>query len=208
MARHELTIGIVVARRRLKGPWASHTWLPVAVLPAAPNLPIGTPLGIEGEDERFYAGPATVTLHAPDTGHYRDNLTSAQPSLWVVLRPVGDEVELASCTADPYEGEALAETFGDIVEAVPMPADIQSAVQAFFDTFHVERTFFKRRRDRADPEALGRRRAQDRDDGPGEGGGEPGRRTVLDPDAGPSNGSRTDRNGGRSGRATDDEDES
>ena len=159
MAQDHLTVGIVVARRRLKGPWASHAWLPVAVLPAAPGLPVGAPLGTDGDDERFYAGPATVTLNASETRHYRDNLTSAQPSLWVVLRPEGDEVELAAVTADPYEGEALAESMGEIVEALPMPAEVQAWVRAFFDAFHVEREFFKRKRDRADPDALGRRGA-------------------------------------------------
>jgi hypothetical protein len=157
MAQDHLTVGIVVAKRALKGPWATHAWLPVAVLPAAPEIAAGTPLGAEGADERFYAGPATITLNASATAYYRDNLTAAQPSLWVVLRPVGEEVEVAAVTADPYEGEALAESIGDIVETVPMPPEIQAWVQAFFEAFHVEREFFKRKRDRADPEALGRR---------------------------------------------------
>jgi hypothetical protein len=157
MAQDHFMIGAVVAKRQLRGPWASHAWLPVAALPAAPDIPEWTRLGTEGDDETFYAGAVEVALHARATGHYRDNVTSAQPSLWVVLRPIGDEVELASATADPYEGEALAESIGDIVEAVPMPADIRARVQAFIDAFHVEQSFFKRRRDRADPEALARR---------------------------------------------------
>lgn len=157
MARDHFTVGVVAARRKLTGPWASHAWLPVAVLPAAPDLPSGTPLGSSGGDETFYIGAADVALYARATSHYRDNLTAARPSLWVVLRPIGDDVELAAVTADPYEGEALAENIGDIVEAVPMPADVQARLQAFFEAFHVEQTFIKRQRDRADPEALGRR---------------------------------------------------
>jgi hypothetical protein len=157
MAQDHFTIGVVVAKRALKGPWADHAWLPVAVLPAAPDVPVGAPLGRSGTDELFYAGPASVALFASATSHYRDNLTADQPSLWVVLRPIGEDVELAAVTADPYEGEALAESIGDIVEAVAMPVDVQARVKAFFEAFHVERTFFKRQRDRADPEALGRR---------------------------------------------------
>lgn len=161
MAKDHLTVGVVIARRQLVGPWADHAWLPVSVLPAAPDLPVGTALGRSDAEETFYAGPAHLELHAQATGHYRDNLTAAQPSVWVVLRPVGEEVELAAATVDPYEGEALAENIGDIVEAVPMPADVQAWVQAFFDAFHVERAFFKRQRDRADPEALARRARRD-----------------------------------------------
>jgi hypothetical protein len=152
------TVGVLVAKRSLKGPWASHAWMPLAALPAAPEAAPWTRLGTQGDDETFYAGPAEVSLHTAATGHYRDNLTSDQPSLWVVLRPVGDEVELASVTADPYEGEALAESIGAIVETVPMPPEIQRRLQAYFDAFHVERAFVKRRRDRADPEALARGR--------------------------------------------------
>ena len=151
-------VGVVVAKRRLKSPWASHAWLPHAVLPAAPAVAPWTRLGQDGEDETFYAGPADVALNASATGHYRDNLTAERPSLWVALRPVGgDEVEVATVTADPYEGEALAEGVGETVEAVPMPAEIQAKVAAFCEAFHVERAFVKRKRDRADPEALGRK---------------------------------------------------
>lgn len=161
MAEH-FEIGVVVAKRKLKGPWANHAWLPVAVLPMVPETPAWTPLGSHGEDETFYAGSAEITLYAQATSFYRDNLTSAQPSLWVVLRPIGEGVELVSVTADPYEGEALAENVGDIVEVVPMPGDIQARIQAFFDAFHVERAFFKRKRDRVEPEIVPGQRANRR----------------------------------------------
>jgi hypothetical protein len=157
MARDHFNVGVVVARRRLKGPWASHTWLPVAVLPAVPETPPWTRLAGEGEDETYYAGPAEISLYSAATGYYRDNLTAAQPSLWIVLRPIGDGVELVSVTADPYEGEALTGSIGDIVDVVPMPRSVQERVQAFFDAFHVERAFIKRKRNRADPEALAQR---------------------------------------------------
>ena len=39
-----------------------------------------------------------------------------------------------------------------------MPCEIQAKVAAFFEAFHVERPFIKRKRDRADPEALAHRR--------------------------------------------------
>ena len=150
-------IGVIVEKRVLKGPWGGTTWRPVAVLPAAPALAPGTRLGGEAGGDSFYAGAATLDLHLRATGHYRDNLTSGRPSVWVVVRPVGEEVELVSATVDPYEGEALAGSMDDVVEAVAMPLPVREWVQAFFDAFHQEQTFFKRKRDRADPEALARR---------------------------------------------------
>ena len=151
-------VGVIVAKKKLKSPWADHAWLPHSVLPAVPAAAPWTSLGPDGEDELFYAGVFEVRLHPSETAHYRDNLTSGRPSLWVSLRPVGgDEHEVATVTANPYEGEALAEGIGEIIEAVPMPPEIQAKVAAFFTAFHVERQFFKRKRDRADPEALGHR---------------------------------------------------
>jgi hypothetical protein len=151
-------VGIVVVRKSLKSAWADHAWLPHSALPAAPATEPWTSLGPDGPDQLFYAGSFKVQLHPSETAHYRDNLVSGRPSLWVGLRPIGgDEHEVSTVTADPYEGEALAGAFGEVIEAVPMPPEIQAKVAAFFEAHHVERAFFKRKRDRADPEALGRR---------------------------------------------------
>jgi hypothetical protein len=158
-------VGIVVARRKLHGPWASHAWAAVALLPAAPPVAPWTKLsGTEAEDT-FYAGPFELALHRSETSHYRDNLVSGRPSVWVALRPIGgDDHEVAAVTADPYEGESMAEGIGEIVEAVPMPPELQAKVAAYVEAFHVERAFVKRKRDRADTNALGRRgRAERRD---------------------------------------------
>ena len=43
----------------------------------------------------------------------------------------------------------------DLVEAVPMPDSVREQVAAFVAEHHVEQEFFKRKRDRADPESLG-----------------------------------------------------
>ncbi|GEP12179.1 DUF3305 domain-containing protein [Methylobacterium gnaphalii] len=158
MTESRFEVGIIVARRRLKGPWASHAWLPVAALPAAAGAPAGTVLSDSEDETRVYAGAFEVTLHPGETAHYRDNLVSGRPCLWVALRANGpDAYEVASVTADPYEGESMAEGIGEIVEAVPMPSEVQAKLLAFFEAFHVERRFEKRKRDRADPEALARR---------------------------------------------------
>jgi hypothetical protein len=166
MTESHFLVGVVVAKRKLKGPWAEHAWLPRAVLPAVPAADRWAKLGTDGDDELFYAGPAEIWLERGATAHYGDNLTAAQPSLWISLRPVGgDEVEVGTATADPYEGEGMAEAIGEIVEAVPMPPEIQAKVAAFYKAFHVERPFIKRQRDRTDPDGMGRRsRTGPRDD--------------------------------------------
>jgi len=73
------------------------------------------------------------------------------------LAPAGDErVEIVAVTADPYEGEAMADS-GDVLESTRMPAELVTRLQEFFAAHHVERPFFKRKRDRQDPDSLGRR---------------------------------------------------
>jgi hypothetical protein len=158
MIEDRFEIGVIVARRVLKGGWTSHQWLPVAALPAAPAAAAWTKLSGGPEEETYFAGSAEVRMYVAETSHYRDNLTSGAPSLWVALRGLDETTpELAAVTADPYEGEAMGEGFEEIVEAVPMPLEIQARVLAFVEAFHVERRFEKRKRDRADPEALASR---------------------------------------------------
>jgi hypothetical protein len=157
MPEDRFEVGIVVAKRKLKGPWADYAWLPELALPAVPAAAPGTKLSADGQEELFYAGSFEVCLHASATSHYRDNLTSGRPSLWVALQSIGrDDFRIAAVTADPYEGESLAEAVGQIVEAVAMPGETQAKIALFFESFHQERTFIKRKRDRADPEALAR----------------------------------------------------
>jgi hypothetical protein len=60
-------------------------------------------------------------------------------------------------TADPAEGEAMTEAGNDLVESVPMVETICDQVAAFVAEHHVEQTFVKRTRDRANPDSLGRR---------------------------------------------------
>jgi hypothetical protein len=158
-----IAVGVVVERRVAISPWIEHVWRPVGVLAGAPDAEPWTSLpGAPGADT-FYAGAAEVELYRSETTNYRDNLASGQPSLWVVLRPTGGDppFTVVRVTADPAEGEAFTETATDLVEAVPMPEPVAEAVSAFVAEHHVGRTFKKRNRDRADPEALSRRRGEE-----------------------------------------------
>jgi hypothetical protein len=150
---------VLVERRTAQSRWIDFTWRPAAVLPGRPAAVPWTVLSQDGDRVTFYGGGAEVSLYRTETGNYRDNLASGAPMLWVALRPTGAEppYQVFAVTADPAEGEALTETGSDLVEAVPMPASVRDTVAAFVAEHHVERPFHKRKRDRADPEALARR---------------------------------------------------
>jgi hypothetical protein len=155
----KIAVGIVVERRRAQSPWIDFTWKPVAALAGLPDAAPWTMLSQEGDGASFYAGAAEIELYRTETANYRNNLGSGAPMLWVALRPTGVEppYEIFGVTADPAEGEAWAQSDSDLVDVVSMPAVVRETIDAFVAEHHVEQPFYKRKRDRADPEALARR---------------------------------------------------
>jgi len=153
-----IPVGVVVERSKSASQWLDYHWRPVGILAGVPDTAPWTKLSEDGERATFYAGAAPVELYRTETAHYRDNLQVETPMLWIVLRPVNGDppYELAAVTADPAEGEGMTEAGANIVEAVPMPESLQEAIAAFVNEHHVERAFVKRKRDRANPEGLGR----------------------------------------------------
>ena len=154
-----ITVGVIVERTKGMSQWTDFLWKPVEVLAGVPGAEPWTRLSGDEERASFYAGAATIELHRTETPNYRENLERAQPQLWVALRPTdGDPAyELFTVTADPAEGEGLTEAGNDVVEAVAMPEAIRQQLAAFIARHNYERTFVKRKRERADSQALGRR---------------------------------------------------
>jgi hypothetical protein len=154
-----IPVGVVVERLKAQSAWIDHVWRPVSVLVGEPDAAPWTQLAGDAESATFYAGACEIELYRSETTYYRDNLLTEAPALWVALRPTGAEppYELLLVTANPSEGEALTEPGTDLVDTVPMPDVIRDAVAAFVAEHHVEQVFVKRKRDRADPQALARR---------------------------------------------------
>jgi hypothetical protein len=148
MPKESFNVGVLVKKRRIDHPWADVSWRPVGVLPTVPAAQPWALLAQEADGEIFYAGAQDVTLHSGETSHYRDNLTSGRPSLWVTLRIAGERHSLGSVSADPYEGESQAQDPELVVEAVPMPAEVAARIHAFVERHHVEHVFVKRKRKR------------------------------------------------------------
>ena len=154
-----IPVGVVVERSKSSSQWADFYWRPVGVLAGVPDTPPGTKLSDDGERATFYAGSAEIELYRTETTNYRNNLQLETPLLWVIMRPVEADppYELAAVTADPAEGEAMTEAGTNLVDTVAMPKPMQDAIAAFVAEHHVEEVFVKRKRDRANPEAMARR---------------------------------------------------
>ncbi|MEP9396975.1 DUF3305 domain-containing protein [Mesorhizobium sp. KR2-14] len=158
MPHLSIPAGIVVERRSAASPWIDFTWRPVSLLAGAPEAEPWTCLGDDGTTATFYAGAVTLHLYKTEAGHYRDNLTSPQPSAWVAIVETGGTPPCAivGATVDPAEGEAMTEP-GTMVEAVPLPQAIVREIAEFVARHPIQDSFVKRKRDRADPESLARR---------------------------------------------------
>ena len=163
MPEERITVSVIVEKRKSASIWIDHSWGVGAVMPGAPaTVPMTLVARSEGV-ESYFLDVHQLTLASSETMHYRDNLIGGAPKLWVVLRPhdADGSIGLVSVTADPAEGEGHTQAGSDIVEAVPMHPEIAAFVASFVDEHHVEREFFKRKRDRADPNALGYRKKHD-----------------------------------------------
>ena len=156
-------VGVVVERSKGSSPWSDFLWRPRSVIVGAPATAPWTTLSDDGERTTFFAGVGDIALHRTETANYRTNLASGEALLWVVLRPSEGSMpyELLTVTADPAEGEAMTEAGNNLVDTVPMPPAIEQVVADFIAAHHVERAFNKRKRDRANPEVLGRRGPDD-----------------------------------------------
>jgi hypothetical protein len=148
-----MTVGVVVERRKARSMWVDFLWRPVSVFVGSPSAAPWTPLDTELETVLFYAGQAVIELHRTETTNYRDNLASGAPALWVALHPAasGQPYEILAVTADPAEGEAFTDAGSYLVEAVPMPSEVEEAIVQFIAEHLVERPFVKRRRQPAEP---------------------------------------------------------
>ena len=148
----ELDVGVVVERRKATSMLAEFLWRPVGVFSGKASAEPWTALDAQAELALFYAGEAIIELHRTETSYYRDNLTSAAPKVWVILRSTssGPPYELLAVTANPAEGEAFTDAGSNLVDTVPMPRDVGEAVVRFVARRHVGRPFLKRRRQPAE----------------------------------------------------------
>jgi len=161
-------VAVLAERRRGVTIWAEHVWRVTAVLEEAPEVPPWTLLRSEPDGTAlFFAGHAEIWLHPTDTDNYKHNLEAAVPLVWVLLRPDASEAGFAlqAVTVDAGEAQIYAESGNDLLESLPLPPGLCAWAAGFVVRHHKERGFYKRKRDRADPEALARqaRNAEARD---------------------------------------------
>lgn len=152
-----LPLTVLVERQEVDHPWLDARWRPVAVEAGQSANAPWTEIGHSDRAVRYDAGTHALELHRSDADAYFENRTSRNPSVFVVLTrgqgsglPGPYKVRLISAS-----GYALQDYLGadeDIIEPVPMPAEVVRFVDAFLAEHHKPAPFKKRKRDKVRPE--------------------------------------------------------
>lgn len=157
-------LGVVLRRSPGVTAWAKWAWTATAVLAGAPQAAWKL-LRKDGDITEYHACTLDLILYVSDTEAYVHELQAEQPSVYIVMRPVGDAqcetpLEVLHVTASPYEAQDYCDSGEETVERVAMPAPVLEWVREFVAQHHVEEKFVKRRRDKHNVEG--------RDDGIGD----------------------------------------
>jgi len=148
-----MPLGVVVRRTPSVSRWAKWSWRPVAVLPGAAEADWRVLRDEDGSTE-YLAGVRMLELHRADAEAYHLNLSTAEPSIYVAMRPKGPDqptpegvdYTLTSVTASPYEAQDDLDSAELLVERVPMPEGLKAWIGEFVDAHYTEEPFKKRKR--------------------------------------------------------------
>jgi len=170
MSMHErriaMPLGVVIERRQIDHPWQRWRWMPVGVIPGAPAVEAWKEIARGEGFVRWHAATLELELHHKETEAYDYNLSTRQPSVYVLLRKVERAAERPIrpflVTASPYDAQEYLDSAEDIIEGVPMPPGLIAWVRAFIDRHPPRAPVEKRKRRRveAGEAAFGRRPAR------------------------------------------------
>ncbi len=147
----EMPVGIVLEKRESNNPWLDAVWQPVAVIPHAPEIEMPRVL-VEGDGFRqVEAATLPLRLYRSDTEGYVVNLSQSEHVVYVVCR-ADDEAESGMtpfiATVCPFEASAYSESGEEVVNGVPMPAEVEAWLTSFVGAHHVDEPFVKRKNKR------------------------------------------------------------
>lgn len=161
-----MRVGVVLEQTASAGPWAVMQWRVTDLLIGGGPEAVVQTLAAGPGWERLYAGNLEIELFRDAIAGYLHNLASAQPVVYVILRPdeEGDGMHPFHLTVCPVEAQDYLVGGAEIVETVPMPGAIAAWVQAFIDRHPQPEPFRKRRQtaktaEGSGPQACGTERA-------------------------------------------------
>ena len=147
-----IRLGVVIRKQPGVTRWAKWVWRAVAVLPGAGDAD-WLEMRRNGEAVEYHAATVDLEVHRKETEGYRVALSNDPPSVYVILRPSEDpeadkDVEVFRVTASAFEAQDYLDSGEEIVEPVPMPAQLIAWLTSFVEVHHVDEAFHKRKRKR------------------------------------------------------------
>jgi len=152
-----LDIGIVLERRDVDHPWKDHDWRSVSV---QTDVAVFGDAGAWHEIARgdgwirYVTAPLTLQLFARETEGYKYNLSNDVPAVYVIWREDEDspaDISPFHATVCPYEAQTYLDGDEELVESIPMPAEVAAWLAEFVAAHHIDEPFFKRKRKRYNP---------------------------------------------------------
>ena len=163
-------VRLIIEKQLIANEWESHRWVIHDLVPL--NLSAGDgyppsndihfePLRRAGSGEvkdALFSAEASLDLHRAEAEAYADNLASAEPSIYAVLRKNEDDdgydgaeidIHLAEISLSPYNIQDYEDCGEDQVEKLPLRGPIAVFVKDFVDFHFKPEPFKKRKRDNA-----------------------------------------------------------
>jgi hypothetical protein len=159
-------VAVIMQRIPLANRWASERWEAVAIEAGDDSAPECTLLSDGPEGTRWRCTGQLLELHPTEAeGHYL-NVSAREPKVFVLWRMAepGDTVEPRArplIVTVSYSEAARFLDAGEQVDAVPMPAAILAALQAFVAAHYRPEPRKKAKRNELYEEAEARRREND-----------------------------------------------
>ena len=152
-----LKLGIMLERRDCDHPWLDHEWRFIGVIPGAQDIDGLKVLRSAPGAIQYHAATLELELHRAEAEAYQYNLTSPEPSLFVVLREDDEEESGAPIvaelvTASPYEAQDYLDSSEELVERILIPENIKAWITEFVEAHYKEEPFKKRKRDKLEVE--------------------------------------------------------
>ena len=152
MEREEsMALGVIVEKRKVDHQWLDWSWRPVDIIPEAGPASEWREIGSGDGWTRYHAATVPLTLYFSDTEAYLFNLADRVPSVYIILRDEDDEdanwpVRVHLATVSPFEALQFEDSGEDVIERVPMTAEMIDWLRAFIEFHHEDEAFVKRKR--------------------------------------------------------------
>ena len=170
-SRHVLFgVRLIIERQPIDNVWQSHRWVIHDLIPMNLSAGDGPPPsndihfqhlhhhGGQGTSGSLFTAEASLDLHRAEAEAYAENLASAEPSIYAVLRKNEDDddndddevdIHLAEISLSPYNIQDYEDCGEDQVEKLPLQGPIEKFVRDFVSIHFKPEPFKKRKRDKA-----------------------------------------------------------